>query len=101
MERNIECVKYPQQVATMSPAMKRLDALITDGRLRHDCDERDPMTWMMSNVVARVDAKDNVYPRKERPENKIDGPVALMMAIGRAMTGDDGIYADGRGLFIL
>jgi hypothetical protein len=26
------------------------------------------------------------YPRKERPENKIDGAVALIMAIGRRMT---------------
>ena len=25
------------------------------------------------------------YPRKDRDENKIDGPVALLMAIGRAM----------------
>lgn len=101
MARSIECVKYPQQVATMSPAMKRLDALITDGKLRHDCDERDPMTWMMSNVVARVDAKDNVYPRKERPENKIDGPVALMMAVGRAISAEESPYADGRSLLFV
>jgi phage terminase large subunit-like protein len=102
MARGIECVKYPQQVATMSPAMKRLDALITDGKIRHDCDERDPMTWMLSNVVARVDAKDNVYPRKERPENKIDNPVALMMAIGRAVLDDNASpYSDGRGLMVL
>ena len=32
-----------------------------------------------------ADAKENVYPRKERPENKIDGAVALIMAIGRHM----------------
>ena len=42
------------------------------------------MTWMMSNVVAHTDAKDNIYPRKEFPENKIDGVVALIMAINRA-----------------
>lgn len=90
MERGINCVKYPQQVMTMSPAMKRLDAIIMAGKLRHGCDERDPMTWMMSNVTGRLDAKDNIYPRKERPENKIDGPVALMMALGRAVTGESG-----------
>ena len=28
---------------------------------------------------------DNVYPRKERPENKIDGVVALIMALGTSM----------------
>lgn len=42
--------------------------------------------WMASNVVAHLDAQDNIYPRKERPENKIDGIVALIMAISRAIT---------------
>jgi phage terminase large subunit-like protein len=40
---------------------------------------------MIGNVVGHYDAKENVYPRKERPENKIDGAVALIMAIGRHM----------------
>lgn len=103
MELGISCIKYPQQVATMSPAMKRLDALITDGKLRHACGERSLMTWMMSNVVSRVDAKDNIYPRKERAENKIDGPVALMMALGRAITvtpSEVSVYVtESRGIF--
>jgi hypothetical protein len=30
---------------------------------------------MLGNVVGHYDAKENVYPRKERPENKIDGAV--------------------------
>lgn len=85
MEKNLRVVKFPQQVPTMSPAMKRVDALIMDGKLRHRCDEKHPMTWMMSNVTCRVDAKDNIYPRKEREQNKIDGPVALIMAAGRMM----------------
>ncbi len=46
------------------------------------------MSWAMSNVVAKLDAKDNVYPRKEREENKIDPFVALCMAMGRAMAAD-------------
>jgi phage terminase large subunit-like protein len=40
---------------------------------------------MIGNVVGHYDAKENVYPRKERPENKTDGAVALIMAIGRHM----------------
>jgi phage terminase large subunit-like protein len=39
---------------------------------------------MASNVVAHLDVKDNIYPRKERAENKIDGIVALIMALSRA-----------------
>jgi phage terminase large subunit-like protein len=104
MSAGISCVKYPQQVLTMSPAMKRLDALIMSGKLRHRCDERDPMTWMMSNVTGKPDAKDNIYPRKERAENKIDAPVALMMAIGRAMVGEEprsSSYLDSEPLLVL
>ena len=40
---------------------------------------------MAINVVAHTDVKDNIYPRKERPENKIDGIVALIMALSRAI----------------
>jgi phage terminase large subunit-like protein len=40
---------------------------------------------MASNVVAHTDVKDNIYPRKERAENKIDGIVALIMALSRAI----------------
>lgn len=42
---------------------------------------------MASNVVAKLDAKDNIYPNKERPENKIDGIVAAIMALSRAIAG--------------
>jgi phage terminase large subunit-like protein len=44
---------------------------------------------MMGNVVAKVDAKEHIYPRKEQPGDKIDGPVALIMAMGRAMLRQD------------
>ncbi len=43
---------------------------------------------MASNVTAKSDAKDNIYPRKERNENKIDGIIAILMALGRAMNAD-------------
>jgi phage terminase large subunit-like protein len=73
----------------MSPAMYELEAAITSGRFHYD--GNPILTWNLSNVVAKIDAKDNIYPRKQRPENKIDGAVALIMAIGRFMTHDDEI----------
>ncbi len=45
---------------------------------------------MMSNVTAKKDKKDNVYPNKERDEAKIDGPVAAIMALSRAINDDGG-----------
>jgi phage terminase large subunit-like protein len=41
---------------------------------------------MVSNVVCHIDAKENIYPRKETSANKIDGVVAAIMAIGRAIS---------------
>ena len=78
----VPMVEYRQTVATMSEPMKQLEALVLQGKLVHDGNPM--MTWMISNVVCHRDVKDNIYPRKERDENKIDGPVAAIMALGRA-----------------
>lgn len=76
-------VEYRQTVQNMSEPMKQLEALVLQGKLVHD--GNPVMTWMISNVVCHRDAKDNIYPRKERDQNKIDGPVAAIMALGRLM----------------
>jgi phage terminase large subunit-like protein len=86
LEEGAPMVEYRQTVQTMSEPMKAFEALVLSGKLVHDGNEM--MTWMVSNVVCHRDVKDNIYPRKERDENKIDGAVAAIMAIGRAMHGE-------------
>jgi len=76
-------VELRPTVLNFSEPMKELEKLVLNRAIFFDGDK--VMTWMMSNVVAHYDAKDNIYPRKERPENKIDGPVALIMALNMAM----------------
>ena len=39
-------------------------------------------------MVGKPDRRGNRYPAKQRPEQKIDAAVALMMAVGRAMAED-------------
>lgn len=78
-------VEFRHTVLNMSEPMKEVEALIRAGKIAHDGDPC--FAWQMGNVVAREDAKDNVYPRKERAENKIDAAVALIMAMGRQMAG--------------
>lgn len=79
-DNDVPMVEYRNTVRNMSDPMKWLEALVQDKRLIH---EGDPaLTWMMGNVVAKRDFKDNVFPRKEVYENKIDGAVALIMALG-------------------
>ena len=84
MAHEIECVEVRPSVMNFSEPMKVLDALIIAGKVAHE--HNAAMGWMISNVVAFQDAKDNVYPRKETPEAKIDGPVALIMAMSRALS---------------
>jgi phage terminase large subunit-like protein len=79
----VPMIEHPMTVLMLSEPMKESEALVLSERIRHD--GSPCMTWMMSNVVARLDAKDNVYPRKNKPEKKIDGPVALIMALGAGM----------------
>ena len=81
-------VEMRATTGNFSEPMKELEALVRDRRFEHGgC---PVLEWMVSNVVAHYDNKDNIYPRKEVPENKIDGVVALIMALGRALNDSGG-----------
>lgn len=101
MEQGIECVEFGNRPLFMNEPMRALDALIADGRLYHD--GSTPFAWMLSNVVLRSRVSDLHSPAKERAENKIDGPVAAMMALGRWLIDEaDGpsVYED-RGILMI
>src|SRR5690625_2119478 len=77
-EKGIDVLEIPQRTAYLSEPMKWIEALVIDGRLHHTgC---PLMNWMMSNVMVKPDANDNIFPRKDRDEMKIDGAVALIIA---------------------
>lgn len=88
----IPMVEIRQTVQNISEPMKEVESLVLQRKLAHgDC---PVLTWMASNVVAKLDVKDNIYPNKERPENKIDGIVGLIMAMSRAVSGERGLNID-------
>lgn len=85
-KKGARMVEIRHTVQNISEPMKQLEALVLQKRIAHgDC---PILTWMMSNVTAKMDVKENIYPNKERGENKIDGVVALIMALARAMVHD-------------
>ena len=87
MSEGVPVVEMRPTVLNFSEPMKSLDALIRAKKIKHN---GDPVAeWMISNVVAKEDAKENVYPRKERAENKIDMTIALLMALGRCQHEQD------------
>lgn len=93
MAEALPVVEYGQTVKNMSEPMKTLEALVRKGELIHD--GNPCLAWMMSNVVCHTDAKENIYPRKEFPQNKIDGPVSLITALGRALA----VEGDGPSIY--
>lgn len=91
-----DATEIRQTVGNFSEPMKELEALIVEGRF-HVLD--DPvLEWMASNVVCHYDKKDNVFPNKEFPQNKIDGMVALIMALAMYLAYQDNTvsFADGQ-----
>ena len=82
-DAGLTTVKMPKNTKTFSPAMKELYGAILSGRFHHD--GNPILGWMMGNVTSKPDANGNDFPRKEKSSKKIDGAVALLMAINRAM----------------
>lgn len=80
-------VKFGQGYADMSFPMKEVERLLLDGKIRHG--GHPILSWNAANVVVKTDPAGNRKPVKgENEENRrkrIDGIVALIMAIGRAM----------------
>lgn len=76
-------VEFGQGYASMSPATKDLEAKILSKQIKHQ--GLPIMRWMMDNLVVQTDPAGNIKPSKEKSSQKIDGCVALAMALDRAV----------------
>ena len=83
ISNGVPMVELFQNLKNYSEPMKQLQALIYAERIHFS--DNPVMHWMMSNVVCHMDAKENIFPRKEKNEQKIDGPVALIMAMNQSI----------------
>jgi len=93
-------VPFGQGFKDMSPPSKELYKLLMGGEVNHG--GNPVLKWMAQNVVMRTDPAGNIKPDKEKSVEKIDGIVAEIMALDRAIRCEvtDSVY-DGRGLLIL
>lgn len=83
-DKGITPIRFPFNVRNVSEPMKNLEALVLDGKYFHDGNPM--MTWMMGNVAAKLDRRDNVFPNKDRPNDprcKIDGAAVAIMTLAR------------------
>lgn len=96
IEEGLPLVEITQRAMFFTPPLIQVENLVLEKKLRHD--GNPVMTWMVSNLVVKVSKFNELRsPTKERAENKIDGPMAMLMALGRALTievDDDIIRSD-------
>lgn len=79
-ELSLPVVEYGATVLKFSEPMKEVIALIEDGRVEHQDDKL--FNWTVSNVTAKIDRKDNIFPTKDLPQLKIDPFVGFVMCKG-------------------
>lgn len=83
-EVGLPVIDYRQGYRSMSPPMKDFERLTAIGQIAHG--GNPVMRWMLGNVEVERDPAGNIKPNRKRKENKIDGVVAAIMALGEAIT---------------
>ena len=88
MSQNLErlgltVVPFGQGFASMSPPTKELMRLTLTEQIAHGGNE--VLRWMADNIFVRADPAGNIKPDKEKSSEKIDGIVAMIMALDRAI----------------
>jgi phage terminase large subunit-like protein len=75
----LTCVAVRQGFASLSAPSKALEAAILSRRLRHH--GHPVLRWCVGNVAVESDAAGNIKPSKRASTERIDGVVALVIAI--------------------
>ncbi|AHM57674.1 putative terminase large subunit 2 (plasmid) [Peptoclostridium acidaminophilum DSM 3953] len=95
-------VPFGQGFKDMSPPTKELMKLTLEEKLSHG--GHPVLRWMMDNIFIRTDPAGNIKPDKEKSTEKIDGAVAMIMALDRSIR-NEGISGksvyDERGILVL
>jgi phage terminase large subunit-like protein len=95
-------IAFGQGFVSMSPPMAELLRLVLDDKLRHG--GNPVLRWMADNLAVSQDPAGNVKPDKKKSRQKIDGMVAGVMALDRAVRhgqGEPGSVYEERGLRLL
>lgn len=96
-------VPFGQGFASMSPPCKELFTFVQQKKIVHD--GNPVLRWNFDNVTIRTDPAGNIKPDKEKSTERIDGVVATIMALDRAIRCGNGdslksVYED-RGLLYI
>ena len=94
-------VPFGQGFKDMSPPTKELMKLVLEQMVAHG--GHPVLRWMMDNIFIRTDPAGNIKADKEKSTEKIDGAVAAIMGLDRAIRcgneTSESVY-DSRGLLV-
>lgn len=76
--------EFGQGYKDMSAPTKELEKLAVTGQLKHGGNA--VLRWMCSNVFIEEDPAQNIKINRKKSKEKVDGMIALVMAIGGSMT---------------
>lgn len=106
MSQNLEnlgftVIPFGQGFKDMSPPTKELMKLTLERKLAHG--GNPVLRWMVDNIFIRTDPAGNIKADKERSTEKIDGVIATVMALDRAIRhqNDGGSVYDRRGIILI
>lgn len=92
------CVPVRQGYATLSPPTKATEGDIARKALQHA--GHPVLRWMFGNVTTTQDPAGNIKPDKARSTEKIDGPVATIMARDRWLRADPVVSTEPAVMFV-
>jgi phage terminase large subunit-like protein len=79
----IVVIPFRQGPLSFGAASAEMERLVLKQGIAHG--GNPVLAWMMSNVVMRIDSNANAKPDKEKSREKIDGVIAMLMALDRAV----------------
>jgi phage terminase large subunit-like protein len=82
-DAGMNLIDFGQGYEDMSPPTKELMRLACDERIAHG--GHPALEWMMGNVYVENDAAGNIKPTKKKSSEYIDGVVAMVMGLARAI----------------
>lgn len=96
-DEGLTMVEIRQGFRSMSPPMKEIEQLVRGKKILHN--GHPVLRWNFGNVETKTDENDNIRPVKSKSTERIDGVVAMINAMARAMLltkkPDPSKYAEG------
>lgn len=100
IDEGLMIVGFGMGFYSMATPMKEFERLLLSNKLNHG--GNPVLRWMADNVSVKQDPAGNLKPDKATSQGKIDGIVAIVMALDRAMrhTETRSVYEE-RGIYVL